>query len=631
MKKLICVILSFGFFVATAFSVSFSASAQEYKGTRLKNSTTYYYYDSAEKTLYINGYGDIPNLSLSTSAIPWLEWSSDKIQRVVVSEGITSLGNYVFYGIQAKEFVLPTTLKRIGTYSLSCTNGVSEWKLPFGIETIGSNAFYSCLNLKSVTLPKSVKTIGNKAFDSCEKLTEIEIPSSVEKIGSNAFYRCTALERVEFASPTQSTQISDRAFYGCTSLMNVALPSNASCDVKSFGYGTSGNVLDGFSLRVYSDTQPYYYAQNNGILYSLMQSYDIKECVENPNTITPDIQNDSLHYTFTPTKTQRYSVYSSGECDLKAQLYLDGKLLGESNDIDSSNSGFCFDETLNGGKKYDLYVSSVKMTGNYSIFAFPSEVTELSVYRGSIKLSASNGKQNGSKRLFTVSDDMLSDFILTVTFADGQSEDMYYSRYIAGDYVENVDAKNKTFPCGENTAHISLRGCSAAFPLVIEHSYEGEIVAPTVDDDGYTLYTCVNCNSSYKDNYVETDSYKVSGRFVIDEDSYGSHDNNIAYSHAYITVSGRRYNVNSDGTWFIRTYSNCYATVHNEFGEDKTLMIDVSNGSYDYGNVALKPYDMNGDGVVNAKDFAIYYNEKRTELGEDYWRFADNYLLRRKS
>ena len=71
MKRLLCVVLSLGFFVATAFCVPFVASAQEYKGTQIKNSTTYYYYDAADKTLYINGNGDIPNLSNRGYYLSW--------------------------------------------------------------------------------------------------------------------------------------------------------------------------------------------------------------------------------------------------------------------------------------------------------------------------------------------------------------------------------------------------------------------------------------------------------------------------------------------------------------------------------------------------------------------------------
>ena len=58
---------------------------------------------------------------------------------------------------------------------------------------------------------------------------------------------------------------------------------------------------------------------------------------------------------------------------------------------------------------------------------------------------------------------MLGGFILSVSFADGQKEEIYYSRYIAGDYVKNADDQSeKPFSCGENEAHLSLKGCIAS-------------------------------------------------------------------------------------------------------------------------------------------------------------------------
>lgn len=629
MKRIMCVILSLAFFVATAFCVSFPASAQDYKGTQLKNSTTYYYYDSSDKTLYINGYGAMPNFSNSTASIPWREWDDSRIQRVVVAEGITALGSYAFYGVQAKEFQLPKTLRRIGPFALALTNGMTSWNLPFGVEKLDSNAFSSCMNMQSIVLPKSLKAIGAKAFASCSNLREIVIPSSVTTVGASAFYRCTSLKSVEFASPTQKVAVGNMAFYGCDALTGVEVPCNATCDIKSFGYNALNKVIDGFLMRVYSESQAYYYAKNNGILYSLLTSYDIKPCVENPNTVTADIENQKLHYTFTPDTSQRYSIYSSGECDLKAELYENGTLIASGDDIDKTNTGFCIDELLKKDVKYDLYVSSVRMTGDYSIFVYPSEVSSLSVYLGSLTLSAADGVADADKRIFSIKDDMLSDFILTVGFADGSREEMYYSRYIAGDYVKNANDQSKNpFACGENKAYLSLKGKLATYPLTIEHSYESKVVEPTVDDDGYTLHTCINCARSYKDSFVQTTSYKVTGRFVMDEDSYGTHDNNVGYTHAYITVDGRKYYPAEDGSWCVRTYETCYVKVHNEFGRDELLKLDVSNGSYDYGAVALKPYDLNGDGIVNAKDFAIFYTQRRAELGEDYWQFGNNYVLR---
>ena len=59
-----------------------------------------------------------------------------------------------------------------------------------GITTIGVFAFYDCSALTSVTIPNSVTTIGGRAFTGCSELTSVTIPNSVTTIGGYAFYNC---------------------------------------------------------------------------------------------------------------------------------------------------------------------------------------------------------------------------------------------------------------------------------------------------------------------------------------------------------------------------------------------------------------------------------------------------------
>ncbi|WP_315313780.1 leucine-rich repeat domain-containing protein [Prevotella pallens] len=59
-----------------------------------------------------------------------------------------------------------------------------------GITTIGSRAFYTCSALISVTIPNSVTTIGEGAFEGCSALTSVTIPNSVTTIGEGAFDGC---------------------------------------------------------------------------------------------------------------------------------------------------------------------------------------------------------------------------------------------------------------------------------------------------------------------------------------------------------------------------------------------------------------------------------------------------------
>ena len=93
-----------------------------------------------------------------------------------------------------------------------------------GITTIGGCAFYNCSELTSVTIPNSVTKIGGGAFASCSTLTSVTIPNSVTKIGRGTFSDCSALTSVTI--PNSVTEIGDYAFEYCRALTSVTIPNS---------------------------------------------------------------------------------------------------------------------------------------------------------------------------------------------------------------------------------------------------------------------------------------------------------------------------------------------------------------------------------------------------------------------
>ena len=116
-------------------------------------------------TLMITGAGDMPDFKAYTDDFWIKEKTMKKIKKIVIGEGITSIGDCNFYGFISSENLsgdsLPTSLRSIGE------NAFGLWpripiEIPDGVELIDRQAFkYSII--QTIKLPKNVK-IGQEAF-----------------------------------------------------------------------------------------------------------------------------------------------------------------------------------------------------------------------------------------------------------------------------------------------------------------------------------------------------------------------------------------------------------------------------------------------------------------------------------
>lgn len=198
-------------------------------------------FDIETYTLTISGTGDMSNCT--SYYHPWMDYENE-IKKIVVEDGVTSIGAYAFYNYSwVKEVDLPDTLERIGDYALyGCSmptinladtlttigqcafkncDDLTEIIIPEGVTEISTGAFERNTNLTKVTLPSTLTTIGGEAFFDCDSLESIDIPDNVTSIGGNAFYSCNKLKGIEI--PEGVSKIGNSTFYGCTALEKVIL------------------------------------------------------------------------------------------------------------------------------------------------------------------------------------------------------------------------------------------------------------------------------------------------------------------------------------------------------------------------------------------------------------------------
>ena len=165
-----------------------------------------YSFVSSTGTLTISGTGDMNDYVYASQA-PWYYLS---IKKVVINNGVTSIGDYAFSECtELTSVTIPNSVTSIGNGAFGICTGLTSVTIPNSVTSIGEEAFQYCSGLTSVTIPNSVTSIGLGAFDGCTRLTSVTIPNSVTSIGDYAFDGCTGLTSmtVEATNPPSSADI----------------------------------------------------------------------------------------------------------------------------------------------------------------------------------------------------------------------------------------------------------------------------------------------------------------------------------------------------------------------------------------------------------------------------------------
>lgn len=242
---------------------------------------TYTRYDDG--TLSIQGEGTMYDYTATGDTIS--PFRNANIARIIIKPGVSSIGNYAFYGcdeivsVELSEDLthigynafqdcvrlasldmskccalaeipyaafrycssltsvsFPESLRIIDQFAFDHCIGFISVELPEGLEEIGRNSFSACTNLVSINIPSTCKAIDNLAFASCESLISIELPKSCA-LSSTVFAGCTNL--TEVVLPKDLTMIREGTFSGCSSLYSIEIPESVKIIEPDAFYGCS--------------------------------------------------------------------------------------------------------------------------------------------------------------------------------------------------------------------------------------------------------------------------------------------------------------------------------------------------------------------------------------------------------
>ena len=210
-------------------------------------------------TLTISGTGDMYDRPSGISEP--LFTPMHLVRTVVICDGVTSIGDYAFFGYPyLSEVTIPNSVKSIGDYAFFQCEALTNITIPSSVTSIGDQVFTLCSTLTGITvsesnpsyssdngvlfdkgkeelihypvgngrtsyaIPNTVTLIGEFAFRECKYLTDITIPDSVETIGTKAFQGCIGLKGITI--PDSVTSVGDGAFQSCYHLVNVTIPNS---------------------------------------------------------------------------------------------------------------------------------------------------------------------------------------------------------------------------------------------------------------------------------------------------------------------------------------------------------------------------------------------------------------------
>ena len=197
------------------------------------------------------------------STAPWIA-VKDVIEKVVVEEGITTVGAFSFAWLENVTHIsFPASLEEIRPASVIQTGSLAGYTVASGCERYASPDGISIVDLKESRLHTVAMAAPGKTYT---------VPQGVTVIGGVALQLCGFEEVI---IPEGVTEIQVAVFEGCANLKTVTIPKSVTKLDEAIFVGC-GDV----TVKVYCETAGEAYVEENGINCEVIHEYADATCTD---------------------------------------------------------------------------------------------------------------------------------------------------------------------------------------------------------------------------------------------------------------------------------------------------------------------------------------------------------------
>ena len=142
-------------------------------------------FDETAKTLTVRGTGAMYDYQYSDYTGGKIKWSSQAFDKLIIEDGVTSIGEYSFYKSSVESAEIGKDVKKTNNFSFYNSNlETLSFSENSALYEIGGYSFFRT-QLTSVELPSSVEILGTGAFQECSNLTDIKLNEGLQKIDAD--------------------------------------------------------------------------------------------------------------------------------------------------------------------------------------------------------------------------------------------------------------------------------------------------------------------------------------------------------------------------------------------------------------------------------------------------------------